>query len=116
MARSYSLDLRMRVMDDVERGLSPEQAAQKYSVTVRTIYAWKQLRRETGGIQPRQGQTGPQPKLTSFREAIEAAIRQNPNLTLAELRSLLRLPGCLQTLWNALRRWGLVLKKSHQSG
>jgi transposase len=103
-------------MDDVDCGLSSEQAARKYSITARTISAWKQLRRETGGIQPRQGRTGPPPKLHSFREAIEGAIRQNPNLTLAELRSLLKLPCCLQTLWNALRRWGHSLKKNHPRG
>ena len=31
MATGYSLDLRTRVMDDLDRGLSPEEAAEKYT-------------------------------------------------------------------------------------
>ena len=114
MANGYSLDLRTRVMDDLDRGLSAEEAAQKYSVTARTIYAWKRLKRETGGIVPRQGKTGPKRKLDPHREAILASIKENSDLTLEEMRSQLELPGCLQTLCNALHRWGIVLKKSYQ--
>jgi len=113
MATGYSLDLRTRVMDDLDRGLSPEEAAEKYSVTARTIYSWKLLKRETGDIAPRQGKTGPKRKLDPHREAILARIRENSDLTLEELILQLELPGCLQTLSNALHRWGIVLKKSH---
>ena len=113
MATGYSLDLRTRVMDDLDRGLSPEEAAEKYSVTARTICSWKLLKRETGDIAPRQGKTGPKRKLDPHREAILARIRENSDLTLEELILQLELPGCLQTLSNALHRWGIVLKKSH---
>ena len=113
MSNGYSLDLRTRVMDDLDRGLSAEKAAEKYSVTARTIYSWKLLKRETGNIAPRQGKTGPKRKLDSYREAILAEIRENSDLTLEELKSQLKLPGCPQTLSNALHRWGIVLKKSH---
>jgi len=115
MANGYSLDLRTRVMDDLDRGLSAEEAGQKYSVTARTIYSWKLLKRETGGIGPRQGKTGPKRKLDLYREAILASIKENSDLTLEEMRSQLDLPGCVQTLSNALHRWGIVLKKSHPS-
>ena len=113
MANGYSLDLRTRVMDDLDRGLSPEEAAEKYSVTARTIYSWKLLKREPGDIAPRQGNTGPKRKLDPHREAILARIRENSDMTLDVLISQLKLPGCLQTLSNALHRWGIVLKKSH---
>ena len=116
MSACYSLDLRTRVLDDLDRGMSAEKAAGKYSVSARTVYAWKALKRQTGSLAPRQGKTGPKRKLDPYRDAILKAIRDNPNLTLEELRSQLHLPGCLQTLWNGLRRWGLVLKKSHAGG
>ena len=89
MATGYSLDLRTRIMDDLDRGLSAEEAAEKYSVTARTIYSWKLLKRETGGIVPRQGKTGPKGKLDPHREAILARIRENSDLTLEEMRSQL---------------------------
>ena len=113
MATGYSLDLRTRVMDDLDRGLSAEEAAEQYSVTARTIYSWKRLKRETGNIAPRQGKTEPKRKLDPLRETILASIKENSDLTLEEMRSQLELPGCLQTLSNALHRWGIVLKKSH---
>lgn len=112
----YSLDLRTRVMADVESGMSAERAAVKYSVSARTIYKWKGLKRETGSLNPRQGKGGPKRKLESYREPILATLKEKSGLTLAELRSQLQLPGCLQTLWNALHRWGIVLKKSDPRG
>ena len=116
MAGGYSLDLRVRVMRDLEQGMSADVVALKYSVSTRTVFAWLRLKRETGDIKPRQGKTGPKRKLEPFRDAILAAIEQQPHITLEELRSRLDLPGCLQTLWNALHRWGIVLKKSHPRG
>lgn len=108
----YSVDLRTRVMEDVESGLSVEKAASKYSVSSRVIYKWKRLKQETGSLNPRRGRSGPCLKLEPYREAILNAIEQSPGLTLEDLRSQLKLPGCVQTLWNALHRWGIVLKKS----
>lgn len=115
MAAALSVDLRTRVMDDLDRGMSADAVAAKYSVSTRTVFAWKALREETGDIVPRHGKTGPKPKLGPHRDAITQAIRNNPDVTLNELRSQLKLPGCLQTLANALHRWGLALKKSPAS-
>lgn len=112
MAAALTGDLRMRVMVDVDAGLSAEKAGKKYSVSARTIYHWKALRRETGAMQPRAGKTGPKPKLAEHRERILAAVRDNSAITLNDLRETLQLPVCVTTLWLALRTWGLVLKKS----
>ncbi len=115
MPGSYSLDLRIRVMADVDKGMSIEAVAQTYSVSSRAIFQWRDLRDETGNLEPRHGKTGPKPKLDSYRDEILAAVQENSSITLEELKSKLELPGCVQTLWNALRRWGIVLKKSHAS-
>lgn len=112
MARPLSVDLRTRVLNDVESGMSAERAAVKYSISARTIYQWKALKRETGSLAPRSGKSGPQPKLEPYREQILAAVQENSGITLKELRAQLQLPGCLSTVWNALRTWGIVLKKS----
>jgi transposase len=115
MPGSYSLDLRTRVISDVDRGMLIEAAGRKFSVSTRVIFQWLALREETGELVPRKGKTGPKPKLDSRRAEILAAVEDNPSITLEELKTKLELPGCLQTLWNALRRWGIVLKKSHAS-
>lgn len=115
MPGSYSLDLRKRVMSDVDKGMSIESVACKYSVSRRVIFQWRDLREETGELIPRKGKTGPKPKLDSFRTEIEAVVKANPSITLEELQQQLHLPGCIPTLWHALRRWKIVLKKSHAS-
>jgi len=115
MARSYSMDLRKRVMADVASGHSIEAVGRKYSICSRVIFQWRDLLEETGSLKPRQGRTGPKRKLEPHREAILAIVEKNPSVTLEELKTQLDLPGCLQTLWNSLRRWGVVLKKSHAS-
>lgn len=112
MASPLSMDLRTRVMNDVEAGMSAERAAVKYSLSARTIYQWKKLKRETGSLAPRCGRSGPRPKLEPYRERILVAVKENSGITLEELKAQLQLPGCLSTVWNALRAWGIVLKKS----
>jgi len=112
MAAALTKDLRVRVMIDVDAGMSAERAAEKYSVSARTIYHWKALRRETGALVPRGGKTGPKPKLAGDRERILAAVREDSAITLNDLREKLQLPASVATLWLALRTWGIVLKKS----
>ena len=111
MAAPLAMDLRIRVMNDVEAGMSAEDAA-KYSISARTIYDWKRIQRETGAVRPRRGKRGPTPKLASHERAIRAAVKQYSSITRGELRETLRLPVCVRTSWNALRAWGVALKKS----
>jgi len=112
MAGSYSLDLRGRVIQDFDQGMSVTEASKKYSVTKPTIYSWIHLREETGTLKPRDGEFGPKRKLDPHKDEILQAVEKNSSVTLAQLHSQLQLPGNIQTLWNALRRWGISLKKS----
>ena len=116
MAAALAMDLRVRVMRDVDAGLSAEKAAVKYSVSARSVYQWKALRRETGALEVRGGKTGPKPKLEEHRERILAAVRDDSGITLSDLKMKLQLPACVATVWGALRAWGIVLKKSPASG
>ena len=115
MGAALAMDLRVRVMRDVDAGLSAEKAAEKYSVAARTIYQWKALRRETGTLEAREGKTGPKPKLEEHRERILSTIREDSGITLSDLKTKLQLPACVATVWVALRAWGIVLKKSAAS-
>lgn len=115
MGAALAMDLRDRVMRDVDAGLSAEKAAKKYSVAARTIYQWKALRRETGSLNAREGKTGPKPKLEEHRERILAAVPDDSGIRLNDLKAKLQLPACVATLWTALQTWGIVLKKSSAS-
>lgn len=63
---------------------------------------------------PRQGKTGRSPTLEPYHQAICAAVKEYPGITLEELKAQLNLPGGLSTLWTVLRGWGgIVLRTSH---
>lgn len=98
MASAYGMDLRNRVMEDVEAGMSAENAAVKYSVSVRTVYNWKTLRAQKGTLEPRNGKPGQKPKLQEHRDRMLAVVKANSEITLEELRERLELPVCLSTV------------------
>jgi putative transposase len=55
MAKPYSMDLRERVIDAVERGgLSCNQAAARFEVAVSTAIDWVNRYRATGSVAPGQ--------------------------------------------------------------
>ena len=53
MAAAYSMDLRARVLQDADAGLSSGELAARYHVSRAWVDALKQRRRETGTIAPR---------------------------------------------------------------
>src|SRR6266700_1493935 len=56
MARAYSLDLRQRVVEAIEDGLSSREAARRFAIGIATAGAWHRLWRRTGDVHPgRQG-------------------------------------------------------------
>ena len=54
MAAAYSMDLRERVIEDADAGVSSKDLAARYHVSRPWVDALKQRRRETGSIAPRK--------------------------------------------------------------
>ncbi len=48
MARAYSHDLRVRVLDAVSEGLSRREAAARYRIGIATVIRWAALAAATG--------------------------------------------------------------------
>jgi transposase len=110
---AYSLDLRKRVLRAWDRGMGAEAVAATYDVSRAWVHRLVQRRRETGSIEPR--------KQTKFRgralspeqeERLVNLITARPDATLAELREALPTSAGLTTLWRAINRWGLTVKKN----
>jgi transposase len=110
---AYSLDLRKRVLRAWDRGMGAEAVAATYDVSRAWVHRLVQRRRETGSIEPR--------KQTKFRgralspeqeERLVNLITARPDATLAELREALPTSAGLTTLWRAIDRWGLTVKKN----
>jgi len=114
--RAYSLDLRERVVADLDAGASQAETARKYRVSTRWLYKLRRQRETTGDLAPRRGQGGPSRALAGSEEELVDFVRQSPDATLAELRERLATKVSTVTVWRALKRLGLTLKKSSSCG
>jgi transposase len=109
--KTYSLDLRERVLKDVDAGLATSAVARKYSVSPAWVRRLKQRRAATGLIGPKPQRRGSIPAAVTFAEQIRDAVRQAPDATLDEYRKRLNWKMSRSTLANALLTLGLTRKK-----
>ena len=108
----YSMDLRQRVARAWDGGLDAEAIAAKYEVSRAWVHRLIQRRRETGSLAPRK-QTKFRRRVLADQEAkLAALIAAQPDATLAEIREALPTSAALSTLWVAIDRLGLTVKKN----
>ena len=110
--QAYSLDLRERVVADREAGLPTVEVADKYRVSPAWVRRLMQRYRESGQVAPKRRTQYRPPTLAPYLRHLEALIAAQPDATLAELRTALAVPVSLTTVWRAVRRLGLPVKKS----
>jgi transposase len=108
---AYSMDLRVRVMADVDRELPTVDIATKYSVSAGWIRKLKRFRRETGSFVARTQRVSHATKLDAELPRLQKLVDEQPDSTLQELRSALGVQVGLATVWRALKRLGITFKK-----
>jgi len=93
MTQPLSNDLRKRIVEAVEGGLSCNAAAGHYKVAVSTVVRLMQRWRQTGSWQPlpQGGYFGH--KLSPYREQVEQILAGQRDLTLAEIADRLEAAG-----------------------
>jgi transposase len=106
------MDLRARVLKDSDAGLSSKELAERYHVSRAWVDALKQRRRESGSIAPRQQTKFRERVLAGQEERLAALVAARPDATLVELREALRTSAGVSTVWRALERLELTLKKN----
>jgi len=112
MAAAYSMDLRTRVIQDAEAGLSTKELTARYHVSRAWVDALKQRKRDTGSIEAL--------KQTKFRgrvlggqdDRLTAALTAQPDATLRELRDALKTAAGLATIWRAVNQLDFTVKKN----
>jgi transposase len=89
MPRSYSGDLRERVIEAVENGASRRETAERFEVSASSAIKWVQRWHESKSAapKPRGGSVSP---LDAVAERILYLIAQQPDLTLVETVTELR--------------------------
>ncbi|MGK2742569.1 IS630 transposase-related protein [Tepidicaulis sp. LMO-SS28] len=115
MARAYGMDLRRRVVDAIEAGLSARMAADRFSVAPSTAINWHRHWRETGSLDPgRQGKPSGS-KLDEHEAFILGLVEDNKDIALHEIAAKLAVERgvrtCAATLWYFFSRRGLTHKK-----
>lgn len=108
---AYSMDLRVRVMADVDSGMRTKAVAKKYCVSANWVRKLKRFRRQTGSFAARIQRVSHATKLDSELPRLEEIVQQQPDATLKELRLALGVQVGLATVWRALKRLQLSFKK-----
>ena len=112
MAAAYSMDLRERVIQDADAGLSSKELAGRYHVSRAWVDALKQRRRETGAIAPHKQTQFRRRVLEGQEDRLRALVTAQPDATLAELRDALRTAAAVSTVWRELNHLDLTVKKN----
>lgn len=115
MTRAYGIDLRQRVIDAIEGGMSTRAAARRYSIGESTAGAWHRRWRTTGTIEAgRQGNPGGS-VLDAHEGFILASVDEAVDITLAEIAERLARERSVtvdpSTIWYFFRRRGITYKK-----
>jgi transposase len=115
MARSYSLDLRERVVAAVRSGQSCRAAAATFGLGAATVVRWWQRYRATGGIaaKPRGGSKAR--ALVDVENWLMERVAAEPHVTTRALAGELATRGrkvSHVTVWSLLRRERLTHKKN----
>ena len=117
--RSYSLDLRKKIVESYDKGdKSQREVAENFGVSVSFVEKLLSRRRKTGDIAPLPHGKGPKGILDEEAlRVVRQLVQEQPDATLSELCDGLYeefgIRVCLTTMWKAVKRLKLALKKSH---
>jgi transposase len=82
--RAYSKDLRVKVLEAVDRGMPRAEVARTFGISLPSIKRWLKRRRETGEADAKAPPGPPAVKGAMLGEWLPAHLRRNPDLTLED--------------------------------
>lgn len=119
MARHYSVDFRERVLASFRAGVPADEIATLLGVSVRSIYRWNELERETGGVAPRPKSGRPPLIGPDAAGPLQQMVEAHPAATIDEYCQMWE--ACTgtrvsrSTMCSAINRLGYVRKKGVSS-
>lgn len=114
MSRSYSEDLRIRLVRYVEGGASRRAAAKLFGVSASIAVKWMQRWRIKRSIAPSPVRGHRRAVLDKHGDWLMALVKETPDITLAEIGAKLAPRGVrvsLSTIWSFYDRHGFSFKK-----
>lgn len=113
--QAYAQHLRDRALAAIDRGMGAYEVAALFQVSVSWIYKALARRRETGESTARPQINHVPPKLLPYYEAIRRKLKEESDLTLAELRAWLleahQVSISQRGMWKTLRQLDVTRKK-----
>lgn len=114
--RTYSTDLRERIVAARERGHSAAEIARLFKVSKRSVERYCKLSATTGNVLPRPRGGYRRSRLEKHDETLRRWIAERADLTLAELQERiarkLKVRLGITALWHRLEHLGLSYKKN----
>ncbi len=115
--QAYSTDLRERVVSSVESGeCKIAEAAKRFNVSEPSVERWLARKRATSSCAPLPQAGGVTRKLAAAEKVIRAAVKKQPDVTLAELcehvQQKSKIKSDASMMCRELTRLKLPLKKS----
>jgi transposase len=117
MTTPLSNDLRQRLIDAVDGGMTRRAAAERFGVAPSTAVRWLERWRMTGSSRPRpQGGDKRSHRIEAHAQDILTLIDETPDITLVEIAEHLEarhgLRVALSTIWRLLDRHAMTFKKN----
>ncbi|MBQ3564572.1 MAG: hypothetical protein IJA14_00315 [Alphaproteobacteria bacterium] len=104
----YSEDLRVRVVEFLEKGHTQKEAAEVIGVSAKSVWIWNKMHKEGKRLVfefvPRSPHRINHEKLSTY-------VKEHPDAYLREIAA--HFSVAITTIWNALRRLGVSYKKTH---
>ena len=118
MAKPYSWDLRMRVVEAVEGGASRREVAEVYGISPSVVVIWMQRWTETGSVEAKRsgGSTSP---LDEHAEFLLGLTVDQPDMTLDEIVAAMSkagIEGSRTAVWRFYERHDISFKKNFVRG
>jgi transposase len=112
--KAYSTDLRVRILEAVDKGMPKSEAARTFGVSRSSIKRYVAARREGRPLTPKK-HPGSKPKLDErARKILEADVEERPSITLKErcrfLEEMVGISVSKSTLSRLLRKMGFSPK------
>ena len=112
--KAYSTDLRVRILEAVDKGMPKSEAARTFGVSRSSIKRYAAARREGRPLTPKK-HPGSKPKLDErARKILQADVEERPSITLKErcrfLEEMVGISVSESTLSRLLRKMGFSPK------
>ena len=115
MGRAYGIDLRTRVVEAIESGLSHRQAGARFCVAVSTAGNWHRLWRRTGSARPGKQGHPVGSKLDAYEAEILAMVEETKDIALYEIAERLvgehGIHAAPSTVWHFFQKRAITFKK-----